>query len=571
MNDSVRTRFAPSPTGFLHIGGVRTALFNWLVARHAGGQFILRIDDTDRGRNRPEAVQPILDGFRWLGLDWDEGPNADGTTSFGPHAPYFQSQRNDTYVEAAVKLISEGKAYPDYLTKEEQTQDRIDRALAAFRATHPGASAAQVKAEADAAAKGQRPYTFRGKLRDAGPDENLRRYLAEPCPVRFKVPAHETVRFTDLIKGRVREGDTLSYTAHEFPCDLIGDPVILRGPDPEDGVRRPLYNFATVVDEVHLKVTHVVRADEHFSNTPGQVLMFQALGAPVPAFAHVPPVNDPKTGKKLSKRDMAKFVTDEVIKKLRAVRAVPADATDDAIRAQELLNPATVEYYRVLGYLPSAVLNYLGRLGWSADDHTEYLELPELIARFGLDRVTESAAAFDAAKLYWLAGEHMNRLPMSEKVEGGLPFLRRAGLLAEGDISPELRAKLEAIGTAAAERLKLFSDWITYAGPFLAELPEYEPKAVADKLAKPGVAERLASFRSTLAAVEPFAAPQLADAFHRFAADAGIKPRDLDAPLRVAMTGTTVGISLPDTVALLGRETALKRLDRSIDLAKGNS
>ena len=573
MNDSVRTRFAPSPTGFLHIGGVRTALFNWLIARHAGGQFILRIDDTDRGRNRPEAVQPILDGFRWLGLGWDEGPSADGTTSFGPHAPYFQSQRNDTYVEAAVKLISEGKAYPDYMTKDEQTADRVEKHLASYKAANPGASAAQLKKEADAAAIGQRPYTFRGALRDAGPDENLRRYLAEPGPVRFKVPVAETVRVTDLIKGRVRDGDALKYTAHEFPCDKIGDPVILRGPDPDDGVRRPLYNFATVVDEIHLKVTHVIRSDEHFSNTPGQVLVFQALGAPVPAFAHVPPVNAPapNSGKKLSKRDGGKLIDAEVIRKLRAVRAVPATATDEEVKALELLNPVTVEYYRVLGYLPSAVLNYLGLLGWSMDNHTEYLELPQIIENFSLERVHDGPAAFDPNKLYWMAGEHMNRLPMGEKVEGGLPFLRRAGLLPEGDITAELRGKLEAIGAAAAERLKLFSDWITYAGPFLAELPEYEPKAVADKLAKPGVAERLTSFRATLAAVEPFAAPQLADAFHRFAAEHSIKPRDLDAPLRVAMTGTTVGIGLPDTVALLGREVALKRLDRSIDLAKGNS
>ena len=196
-----RTRFAPSPTGYLHIGGVRTALFNWLVARQSGGQFVLRVDDTDLGRNKPEAVQPILDGFQWLGLDWDEGPTADGAGSVGPFAPYFQSQRNDSYVAAAVKLIAEGKAYPDYLTKDEQTADRVDKHLATFLAANPGASDGQIAKERDAAGKGQRPYTFRGKLRDADPAANLATYRANPGPVRFKVPTGRTVTVTDLIPG----------------------------------------------------------------------------------------------------------------------------------------------------------------------------------------------------------------------------------------------------------------------------------------------------------------------------------------------------------------------------------
>ena len=199
---AVRTRFAPSPTGYLHIGGVRTALFNWLVARHAGGQFILRIDDTDLGRNRPEAVQPVLDGFKWLGLNWDEGPTADGAGSVGPCSPYFQSQRNDGYVAAAVKLIGEGKAYPDYMTKDEQTADRVEKHLATFLAANPGASDGQVAKEKDAAAKGQRPYTFRGRLRDADPAANLAAYHANPGPVRFKVPTGRTVAVTDQIRAR---------------------------------------------------------------------------------------------------------------------------------------------------------------------------------------------------------------------------------------------------------------------------------------------------------------------------------------------------------------------------------
>lgn len=561
-----RTRFAPSPTGYLHIGGVRTALFNWLVARRHGGQFILRVDDTDLGRNRPEAVQPILDGFKWLGLDWDEGPADDATGSVGPHAPYFQSQRNDTYVAAARKLINAGHAYPDYLTKEEQTADRVTKNRAAFLAANPGASAAQIQKEDDAAAKGQRPYTFRGALRDAPAADNMARYDADPGPVRFKVPLGRTVTVTDLIRAKTRDGDTVTPGKVDFSTDAIGDPVILRGPDPADGVCRPLYNFATVVDEAAMGVTHVIRAAEHFSNTPGQVLFYEALGVPLPAFAHVPLVNAPKSKDKLSKRKMAQFVTPEVVAKLRAVHAVPSDWTDDQIKAHEVLNPATVEFYKVLGYLPAAVVNYLGRLGWSLDDHTEFLELPEMVANFSLDRVTESPASFDPDKLYWLAGEHMAKLTPAQKVEGGLPFLRRAGLVGD-TVTPELRAKLEAITAAAADRIKLFTDLIQYAGPLLAELPNYDEKAVADRLRKPGIAARLTEYRAIVAALDPFDAATLGESFTAFAAAHGIKPRDLDVPLRVAVTGCPVGIGLPDAMALLGRPRVLARLDRGIALA----
>lgn len=560
-----RTRFAPSPTGYLHIGGVRTALFNWLVARRGGGQFILRIDDTDLGRNRPEAVQPILDGFRWLGLNWDEGPTPDGTGSVGPHAPYFQSQRNDTYVAAARRLIAAGHAYPDYLSKEEQTQDRVDKHLATFRAANPGASAAQIQKESDAAAKGQRPYTFRGALRDADPAANVATYDAKPGPVRFKVPTGRTVTVTDLIRGRTRDGDVNKPGVVEFQTDGIGDPVILRGPDPDDGVCRPLYNFATVVDEIALGVTHVVRAAEHFSNTPGQVLMFGALGVTPPTFAHVSLVNAPNSKEKLSKRKMAQFMTPEVVKKLRSVHAVPADWTDDQVKTNESLNPVTVEFYRVLGYLPAAVVNYLGRLGWSLDATTEYMTVEQMVTHFDLEHVTESPASFDPDKLYWLAGEHMNKLSVADKVDGGLPFLRRAGLIGD-TVDAATRAKLEAVATAAAERIKLFSDFIPYAGPFLADLPEYDPKAVADKLTKPGVADRLTTVRGLLADLEPFDSASITAAINGYANTHGLKPKDLDAPVRVAITGVPVGIGLGDAINVLGRDATLRRLDHALTL-----
>jgi nondiscriminating glutamyl-tRNA synthetase len=553
----MRTRFAPSPTGYLHIGGVRTALFNWLVAQSSGGEFVLRIDDTDLGRNRPEAVKPIIDGFHWLGITWNEGPTDDAQDSFGPYKPYFQSRRNETYVEATKRLIASGHAYPDYLSKEEQTQDRIDKALAVFLATNPGASAGQIEKEKDAAAKGQRPYQFRGALRDADPAENLKTYLANPAPVRFKVPVGEKVIVRDLIRSRGKDNAPGEV---EFDTNGIGDPVILRGPDPADGLCRPLYNFATVVDEIAMNITHVVRAAEHFSNTPTQVLFFQALGAKVPTFAHVPVVNAPKSKEKLSKRKMAQFMTPEIIAKLRAVHAVPSEWTDEQIKAHEMLNPATVEFYRVMGYLPAAVLNYLGKLGWSLDDKTEYIPLPEMIAHFKLENVNESPASFDPDKLYWLAGEYMAKLSPVEKVAGCLPFLRKAGLVSE-TIDEETQAKLYAVATYAGDRIKLFTDMIQYASPILKTDPDYDPKALTEKLQKPGIAERLREYATVLKALEPFDATSIKESFTAFATAHNIKPKDLDAPLRVAVTGVTVGFGLHETMLLLGHDEVLRRLE----------
>src|SRR5581483_8167359 len=308
---TIRTRFAPSPTGYLHIGGVRTALFNWLLTRRLGGQFILRIDDTDAERNRPEALQPILDGFRWLGINWDEGPEVGG-----PYGPYFQSQRNHLYVEAAMKLLASGHAYPDYLTKE------------------------QLDVERKAAEAAKKSYVHRGPHRDTPAAECVRLYQEKPTTLRLKVPTGRTIAIDDLIRRRV-----------EWQSDLIGDPVILRA----DG--RALYNFATVVDDALMKITHVIRAAEHLSNTAVQVVVYEALGSPMPQFAHVPVVNEPKSKKKLSKRDMKKFVTPEVRVKLHAV-----GWTDTQIDSRDDLNPATVAFYRELGYLPAGLVNYLGRL-----------------------------------------------------------------------------------------------------------------------------------------------------------------------------------------------------------------
>jgi glutamyl-tRNA synthetase len=509
---TIRTRFAPSPTGYLHIGGVRTALFNWLFARRHGGVFILRIDDTDIERNRPEALQPILDGFRWLGISWDEGPEVGGT-----YGPYFQSQRGQLYRDAAVKLIETGHAYPDYMTKEETDVLRK-------------------QAEAE-----KRSYVHRGPMRTAKPAAARRAFDEKPATVRLKVPAGRTIRVDDLIAGPV-----------ETQSDLISDPVILRA----DG--SALYNFATVIDDVGMAITHVIRAKEHLSNTPVQVLVYEALGVKPPAFAHVPVVNAPKSKEKLSKRKMQQFMTPEVIALLRSVHAVPADWSDEQIKKNEALNPATAAYYRELGYLPESLINYFGRLGWSLDDKTELIDQPTMIANFGLDRVNDSPASFDPEKLYWMAGEYLRAAPVERKVEGVLPVLRRAGLNAE---TTKVRRVVEACG----DRLKIFSDILQY-GAFFFRDPVYDPKAVKQRVQKEGIPALLREAAQVLAGAEPFEPAALEAKVKALCEAKGAKFGDLNHALRVATTGVMVGPGVFECLAILGKDEALRRIDAALQL-----
>jgi len=548
---SIRTRFAPSPTGYLHIGGVRTALFNWLLAKRLGGQFILRIDDTDTERNRAEALQPILDGFRWLGITWDEGPEVGG-----PFGPYFQSQRGESYRAAAMKLLETGHAYPDYVTKEELAADRMEQGLADFRARHPSASEAELAKEKKAIAEGQRKYIHRGPHRNTPSAQCVRLYRENPGPVRFKVPTGRMSVVEDLICGRV-----------EHETDKLTDPVILRG----DGV--PLYNFASVVDDIALGITHVVRAREHLPNTYTQVLIWEALGAPLPKFGHIPVVNEPapKPGakyppgvkapnknKKLSKRDMAKFVTPEVRAQLNAI-----GWTDEQIAARDDLTPATVAFYRELGYLPEGLINYLGRLGWSLDDKTEFMTLADMIANFSLERVNDSPASFDPDKLYWLAGEHMKLLPTDQRIAGCLPFLVKGKLVAE-PLDAGTRERLTRVVEAMGDRLKLFSDILLYAPPFLKADPEYDPEAVESVLKKPGNADLLRGVADALAACEPFDAATTEKALVELATSRGVKPGPLNQPIRVAVTGVARGPGVFETLAIFGKAEVLRRINLAV-------
>ena len=511
---SIRTRFAPSPTGYLHIGGVRTALFNWLLRQRLGGQFILRIDDTDVQRNQAEALQPILDGFRWLGIDWDEGPEIGG-----PCAPYFQSQRLETYKAAALKLLETGHAYPDYVSKEQEDAERK-------------------KAEA-----AKKPYVHRGPHRDTPAEECVRLYQANPTALRFKIPFGRKVIIKDLVRGDCEQA-----------TDLMTDPVILRA----NGIA--LYNFASVLDDAALKITHVVRATEHLPNTYSQKLFLEALELPIPAYAHIPVVN--YKGTKMSKRKLPPL-TDDERQKLQML-----GWTDEEITASGI-NIATVAFYKEMGYLPEAIINYLGRLGWSLDDKTEFLRLKDMISHFdmetGIGRVTSSPGEFDPKKLFWLQDEYMKLLSVEEKVAQCVPFLKRAKLIDENPSAGTLEL-LEKIVRASGDRLKLFSDILQYGAPIFKADPEYNPKSVEKRLKKPGAAELLREFATVLAATDPFDAGTIDKAMHAFCEARGVKLGDMVHPVRVATTGVEVGFGLFETLEILGKEKVLARIEKALTL-----
>jgi glutamyl-tRNA synthetase len=484
---NVRTRFAPSPTGHLHIGGVRTALFNWLLARHHGGQFILRIDDTDQQRHVEEAVAKILDGFRWIGIDWDEGPEVGG-----PFGPYYQSERSERYREAARRLVESGHVYRDYSTEKERAED---------------------KAAADAA---KRAYRFR---RLPITPELEEQYEADrrPYALRFQVPSGRLLTLQDQIKGPV-----------EFHTQEIGDFVIVR----PDG--SPLYNFASVIDDVDMKVTHVVRAEEHLSNTFPQLLLFEALGAELPVFAHIPYVAEPGSKAKLSKRKTEEYAAKGIL--------------------------VMLHQYVEKGYLPEAMMNYLSRLGWSYDDTQEVFERDELIAKFSLDRVNSSPASHDQDKLFWLQGEWMKKQPMGRKVEGVLPYLEKEGLV-KGALDDATRARLEAVIAALGDRLKVFSDILKLGAFFFTYELKFEADAVKKRLRKPeNVPQMLVELDEVIARTEPYEHDTLEKAVHDYAEAHGRKMGDVVNALRVAVTGQAIGPGLYDCLVILGRDDCRRRI-----------
>ena len=515
---TIRTRFAPSPTGYMHIGGMRTALFNWLYARHHGGQFILRIDDTDQKRNVNEALEPILNAFRWLGLDWDEGPEVGG-----PFGPYFQSQRTDLYRNAVDRLFAEGKAFKDFDPPELVRQDR------------------------ESAEKRKQNYVNIRRSLDLS-ERQLQLYEEEDRPyvVRFLVPREETVMIEDAVRGHVK-----------WDCAIIPDPVILRG----NGT--PLYNFATVVDDAQLQISHVIRAEEHLSNTPVQVLMHLALGNELPIFAHIPFVSAPGTKEKLSKRDKAiiKYRKNPQFKRLfdLADQRLPRIG----LGSSETLNPVMVEFYEKIGYLPEAVLNALSRLGWSLDDKTEILSLQTVVENFSLERVVKASAGLDPDKLDSYQLHWMGQHSVEEKIDGCLPYLQQAGMISDTDVDRDFLARLV---TTLGERLKIFSDIIEYEEYFVADdALDYDEKAFTKRLTKaPESVELLRKYRDVLAAVEPFDVEQTEASLKEFVESEGVKLGSVIHALRVSVTGKPQGPGMFDCLVLLGKESCLRRIDRAL-------
>ncbi len=521
----VRTRFAPSPTGYLHIGGVRTALFNWLFARQHGGQFLLRIDDTDAERNVAAALQPILHGFEWLGIDWDEGPTKDGTSSTGPHATYFQSQRGDKYRAAVEKLLASGHAYRDY------------------------ADPAEIVKLREAAEKVKQNFVYpRDWAEHASLPENAGR-IAEAkaagrqAVVRLFMPRSGTLVIDDLIRGQV-----------EFQWNNESDHVIQRA----DGTC--LYHLASVVDDYEMQISHVIRAEEHLSNTPRQIFIAQSLGYELPRYAHLPYVAEPGSKTKLSKRKLDKYL------KNKDFAAVNAHGNQIALAmglslAAETFNPVIVDFYEQVGYLPHAIINYLLLLGWSFDDKTEYFTREEMIKSFTLERVNKAAASFDPKKLMSFQEHYFAELPAKKKTPRMLDYLKRAGLVPEKvpcDLGPYVTRIIEAAG----DRLKVFGDILNFSEFFVSDqaLP-VNAEELSKTFAKPGARDLLAAFRDELAKVDPFEVGPLETALKAFVEARGVKVGELIHPLRLALCGKTVGMGLYDTLAILGKDRCLKRID----------
>ena len=460
---SVRTRFAPSPTGYLHIGGVRTALFNWLYARHCGGTFILRIEDTDRERSTDESVQAILDGMAWMGLDYDEGP-------------IYQTGRLERYQKVIDQLLDAGKAYRCYCTKEELDKIREEQR-----------------------AQGIKPR-YNRHCRDR---HNPERPDARPV-IRFKNPLQGSVAFDDAIRGKV-----------VISNDELDDLVIAR----TNG--GPTYNFAVVVDDIDMEITHVIRGDDHVNNTPRQINIFEALGAALPVFAHVPMIVG-GDGQRLSKRHGA----------------------------------VSVLQYRDEGFLPEAMRNYLVRLGWSSGDQ-EIFSLDEMISSFDIQNVNRAASSFDSDKLKWLNQHYIKASDSAQLVALLSDRLKGRGIDVSGgppvdDVVSALRERAQTLGEMADKSEYFFSDF-----------EDYDTKA-AQKHLRPIVRDMLADVRSRLSVVEPWCAELIHAQVIATVEDYDAKLGKLAQPLRVAVSGTAATPPIDETLLLVGKARTLERIDRAL-------
>jgi glutamyl-tRNA synthetase len=489
-----RVRFAPSPTGYLHVGGARTALFNWLYARRHGGTFVLRIEDTDVERSSTDMVTGILDGLRWLGLEWDEGPGAGG-----PHGPYFQSERLSRYRDAAAQLVADGYAYYCYCSPERLREEREQ-----------------------AERRGEAWQYDRACL--ALPPERIAELeaVAAPRAIRFKVPrlrasgatakqALTTTSFDDAVHGRI-----------EFDPASIEDFVVLRSD------QHPTYHLSVVVDDIDMAITHVIRGDDHISNTPKHLLLFDAFGASAPVFAHVPLILGADK-KRLSKRHGATSVIE----------------------------------YRRQGYLPEAMVNFLALLGWSPGDDRELLSITALTESFSLEGISGGNAVFNTEKLDWMNGQYLARMSSEALLRAVEPFLAGAGLLGAGPRPTD--AWLYRLVDLLRPRAKRLVDFVELARPYLADTVEYEPEAIQKHLSVSDIGAHVAALADTLRTVNPFDEPHVEAAVRGSAAERGIKAGALIHATRVAVTGRTSSPGLFEVLVLLGRDRAVQRLERLVN------
>lgn len=483
----IRLRFAPSPTGYLHIGNARTALFNYLLARQdPEGVLVLRIEDTDMKRSLPEYEAGIIEDLSWLGIEWDEGPDRGG-----PHGPYRQSERMERYRAAVQKLIADGHAYHCYCTTEEIEQLRREQSARRESPRYDNRCRELSRARANELAAGGRVPV-----------------------VRFRMPEKKLV-FEDLIRGPIT-----------FDTALMGDLVIMR----QDGF--PSFHLAVVCDDIEMAITHVVRGEDHISNTPRHILLFEALGHRPPLFAHMAMTLGPD-GSRLSKRHGA----------------------------------ASVRELRAQGFLPEAVFNYLALLGWGTTDDRDIYTPAELIEKFSLERCKQGSAVFDMAKLTWLNSVYLQKKAPEEIASLARPFLVEAGLLAPGE-TPGETARLVEIVKALGDRARKLSELPEASDYFFREPGPPDPETVKKVIRRPDTLEILEKMRETLLGCDDFSPAGLEKAIREFCEAGGIKTSHLFHPLRVAVSGRTVGPGLFETLSLVGKERTVARIAGFIALCR---
>ncbi|WP_100374422.1 glutamate--tRNA ligase [Bacillus sp. FJAT-45037] len=482
MGNDVRVRFAPSPTGHLHIGGARSALFNYLYAKNQGGKFVLRIEDTDQARNVDSAKEKLLDSLKWLGIEWDESIDVGGE-----YGPYSCMERIDLYKEYIEQLLKEGKAYYCYMTESELEAER--------------------EAQMD---RGEVPK-YSGRDRNLTEEERKAYEEKGLKPVvRFHVPTGQDIVIHDAVRGKVT-----------FESDGIGDFVIAR----KDGV--PMYNFAVTIDDHLMKISHVIRGEEHLSNTPRQVMLYQAFGWDVPTFAHASLILNPDR-QKMSKRD------ESIIQ--------------------------FVEQYKELGYMPEALTNFLALLGWSPVEEEEIFTMEELGEQFSLERVSKAPAVFDAEKLAWMNNQYLKKADLETVVDLSIPHLVKAGRLPE-DMNEERREWAKRLIGLYQEQLQYGAEIVELTELFFKTEIEYneEAKAVLDEEQVPEV---LKQFLHEIEQLQTFDAVNVKGAIKATQKATGQKGKKLFMPIRVATTGQTHGRDLPDSIELLGKAVVSARLER---------